>query len=166
MRRIGRATKGVGLVLLLVLLLVLACGENDPPAYDLLDAGADWAPWPPDPGDAGFELIWTIDGQPPTEPNCAELDLDRVRLSLVHPVADFETWTAPDLVADCAIGSILRPVDHGVAPGRYRFKVELLHGDGDPFQHDPWGEVVLVSGQVTPLAAVNVTEATPFDVGQ
>ncbi|MBW2276739.1 MAG: hypothetical protein JRF63_04555 [Deltaproteobacteria bacterium] len=146
-------------------LLAIACGENEPPVLNVPDAGDGWAPWPPLRGDAGFGLIWSVEGAPPTAVSCEEIDLDRVRLYLVHPVADFETWSAPDLIADCVHGEIVRPPADGLAPGRYRFAVELLHPDGDPFQHQPQGEAELLVGETTLLGAVNVTEATPVDGG-
>jgi hypothetical protein len=146
-------------------LLALGCGENGPPMLDVNDAGDGWAPWPPLSGDAGFRLVWTVEGALPTGGSCAEIDLDRVRLYLVHPEADFETWTAPDLIADCDHGEIVRPPGDGLAPGRYRFAVELLHPDGDPFQQQPTGEAELISGEIALLGAVNVTAATPVDGG-
>jgi hypothetical protein len=146
-------------------LLAMACGENGPPVLDVPDGGEDWAPWPPLAGDAGFRLVWTVEGEPPTDATCEAIDLDRVRLHLVHPAADFETWTAPDLIAGCELGEIARDNTDGVAPGRYRFAVELLHPDGDPFQHQPTGEADLVSGEITLLGAVNVTAAVPTDSG-
>jgi hypothetical protein len=160
MSRIGPGIAGAALALLLG-----ACGDSEPPVLTPPDAG-DWATWPPQPGSAGFELLWTVEGQAPTGQSCSAVDLDRVRLGLVHPVADFETWTAPDLTADCELGAIVRPPADGLAPGRYRFKVELLHGGGEPFQHEPWGEALLVADQVTTIAVVNVTEASPADAGQ
>lgn len=151
--------------LVALVLLAVACGENEPPVFDLEDGGDGWAPWPPIAGDAGFRLGWAVEGASPTEASCEQIDLDRVRLYLVHPAADFETWTAPDLIAECGDGEIVRAPAEGLAPGRYRFAVELLHPDGDPFQHEPSGEADLVSGEITPLGMVNVTAATPADGG-
>lgn len=150
---------------LALLPLAIACGEGGPPEYPVHDAGDDWAPWPPLPGDAGFRLVWSVEGALPTAGSCAAIDLDRVSLSLVHPVADFETWTAPDMTASCEDGEIVRAPQDGVAAGRYRFKVELLHEGGEQFQHDPTGEAVLVAGEITTLGAVNVTAATAADGG-
>jgi hypothetical protein len=151
--------------LLLLSTHLLACGENEPPTLLLLDAGDDWAPWPPQPGSAGMKLLWTIEGQAPTAETCAAIDLAHVRLHLVHPIADFETWTAPDLIAACEQGQILRQADQGLAAGHYRFLVELLHENGEPFQHQPAGEATLVAGAVTVIGAVNVTQATTVDGG-
>jgi hypothetical protein len=150
----------------LALLAALACGENEPPVLEVYDAGEGWAPWPPRPGDAGFRLEWTVEGEAPTDQSCAEIDLAEVRLRFLHPVADFETWTAPDLTVGCAHGETVRPPTDGLAPGRYRFEVELLHPGGLPFQQQLLGEVELLSGEITLLAAVNVTEATPADGGE
>jgi len=80
-------------------------------------------------------------------------------------VADFETWTAPDLAASCPAAEIRRDSDDGLAPGRYRFEVLLDHSDGSPFAQVPTGDAVLVAGAVTRIASIDVTAARPIDGG-
>ena len=119
-------------------LALAACGD-DSLALDASGADTDtaWAPWPPEDGDAGLSFTWTVDALAPTAESCAGVDLDRLELVLVHPVADFETWTIPALAAECPVGEIRLESAAGLAPGRYRFFVRLLHPGGDEFQQSP-----------------------------
>ena len=121
--------------------------------------GDDWAPWPPEPGPAGLLLLWKIEGQPPTAASCEQVDLGRVELTLRHPVVDFEIWSPAELKRECIEGSVELSVAHGLAPGRYRFKVTMFHQDDTTFTHTPTGEVVLVENQVTTVAGITITEA-------
>jgi hypothetical protein len=151
----------------LALLPATGCGGESPPLPDAWDAGADsgFAPWPPRPGDAGLRLTWSVEATPPTPGSCEAADLDRVRLDLVHPLADFETWTAPELEGPCPAGQVALDPANGLQPGRYRFRATLLHGDGSPFQHGPAGQVGLVSGETAPAGHVDVSAAAPGDGG-
>lgn len=151
----------------LALLLAAGCGGESPPLGG--DGGSDtdtpFAAWPPRPGTAGLRLTWTIEGEPPTTAACEDANLHRVRLELVHPVADFETWTAPGLEGPCPAGELGLDPSAGLAPGRYRFRATLLHPDDSAFQHSLAGQVDLVAGEATLVGNVNLSAAIPGDGG-
>jgi hypothetical protein len=155
--------------LLLAPALALAggCGGGSPPFVG--DGGPDtdtaFAPWPPRPGAAGLRLTWSVEGEPPTAAACEDADLQRVRLELVHPLAGFEAWTVPDLERPCPTGELGLDPDRGLEPGRYRFRVTLLHADDSAFQHAPAGFTDLVAFETTLVGNVNVSAAIPGDGG-
>ncbi len=161
---------------MLPLIAVVACDDPTPPS--LLgpgdagnsipgsDAGEpSFAPWPPEPGDAGFELVWTIDAETPESDSCTAVELERVTLSFIHSVVVAKTWTSPELSSNCSTGEIRAEPVAGLMPGKYRFEVLLEKPDGKSFIHKPSGEVTLVSGEVTRIAIIDVARATQPDGG-